>query len=418
LGQVSTGLLASEIEPLRDRILRSPRVEVSGPAWVSRSEVAGWDPHLVSRSGPIPGPSVDLLRSEPSAISGGDSAAIASLTASRSPLGDPTGMASLLAPVPTGHQGDQSTARETDLPAEWSANLARVIPSPEGVPMASPKIDVPGFRASGIDETPGKQGVSPVVPSLRDDPSGQEGRRGNGAGTPSATQAPAMDLPRPTALATTPASERSDGAVPSHAARTDAAGNVMGSRLHETASAGLIQAVRPAEPGPATPAPEPSGSRTSIQRLQELFTGEVALFQRLRNGSMTAVLRPEPGSELRVELRRRQGAMEIRATVERGDTRAIAEGWSELQQQFRGQGIVLHPLEREPAASAQRGAPDASGDRPSNPGGRGRQQGPAQDTAGFPDGQQKPGAPSSSSSGARPQASSRGSSRRLLESWA
>lgn len=418
LGQVSTGLLASEIEPLRDRILRSPRVEVSGPAWVSRSEVAGWDPHLVSRSGPIQGPSVDLLKSEPVATSGAFSAGDEAMPAPRVSSADPRGLAPLQVPAPTGHEGDQNTARETDLPAEWSANLARVIPSPEAVPMASPKADIPASRSSGTDETPEKQGVLPIVPALRDDASVRGGRFGNGAGTPSAAREPAMDLSRPTSAATTPASERSDGAVPGHPARIDAAGDAMASRLHETASAGLLQAVRPAEPGPATPVPEPSGSRTPTQRLQELLTGEVALFQRLRNGSMTAVLRPEPGSELRVELRRRQGSVEIRATVERGDTRAIAEGWSELQHQLRGQGIVLHPLEREPSASAQRGAPDASGDRPSHPGGRGRHQGPAQDTAGWPDGQPKPASSVASSAGGRPPAAPRGSSRRLLESWA
>jgi len=91
-------------------------------------------------------------------------------------------------------------------------------------------------------------------------------------------------------------------------------------------------------------------------RLQELLSGELVLLQRLRTGSMTAVLRPDPGSELRVELRRRQGTIEIRATVERGDSRAISEGWPELQQQLRGQGIHLHSLEREPIAPSQRGS--------------------------------------------------------------
>lgn len=416
----ATVVEASEVEPPRDRILRGPRVEVSGPAWVSRSEDPVWDPHLVSRSGPIHGPSIDFPGSEAVMTSGAVSSGGEPMSAHRVPSGDPTGMAHLRVPVSTSPGGDQNTARETDLPAEWSANLARIAPPPEDVAIPAAKTEGPGFRASGGEENPAKQGFPPVVPPPNDDASGRGSRSGDRAGTPSASRASAMDSTRPMALATAHASEQSGGAVPADPARPDASGGVMTSRLHETASASLLQVVRPVEPESATPAPEPPGTRSATQRLQELLTGEAVLFQRLRNGSMTAVLRPEPGSELRVELRRRQGAVEIRATVERGDARAMAEGWAELQHQLRGQGILLHPLERESSPSAQRGIPDASGDRSSNAGGRGRQQGSAQNPSAWSDGPPPSGSTSGSPrpGGARTPASPRGSSRRLLESWA
>jgi hypothetical protein len=84
----------------------------------------------------------------------------------------------------------------------------------------------------------------------------------------------------------------------------------------------------------------------SISRLADQLSGEVVLMQRLRSGVMTAVLKPDAHSELRVDLRRREGRLEIRATMERGDSQAISEGWSELQQQLRAQGVHLLPLER------------------------------------------------------------------------
>ena len=159
--------------------------------------------------------------------------------------------------------------------------------------------------------------------------------------------------------------------------------------------------------------------RTAASRLQDLISGEVVLLQRLRTGSMTAVLRPDPGSELRVELRRRQGSIEIRATVERGDARMIAEGWPELQQQLRVQGIHLLSLERDPAPSPAQGGPETSGDRSSQSGGRGRHPYPGPDAGSRSDGRTDAPASSSRTSSAKASAAtSDRSSHRLLESWA
>lgn len=159
--------------------------------------------------------------------------------------------------------------------------------------------------------------------------------------------------------------------------------------------------------------------RTAASRLQDLISGEVVLLQRLRTGSMTAVLRPDPGSELRVELRRRQGSIEIRATVERGDARMIAEGWPELQQQLRGQGIQLLSLERDPAPPPAQGGPETSGDRSFQSGGRGRHPHPTPDSGLRGDGPTDASSSSSrASSGKAHVPSSARPPHRLLESWA
>ena len=170
--------------------------------------------------------------------------------------------------------------------------------------------------------------------------------------------------------------------------------------------------------------PEPPESMAlpqarSITRLSDQLSGEVVLLQRLRTTSMTAVLRPDAGSELRVDLRRRDGRVEIRATLERGDAQAIAEGWPELQQQLRAQGVHLLPLEREGSPDSTKASSDLAEERSAQSGGRGRNQPPPQDPAPGAGGElgQKPRshpARSAASSSADPKPDHR----HLLESWA
>jgi hypothetical protein len=164
----------------------------------------------------------------------------------------------------------------------------------------------------------------------------------------------------------------------------------------------------------------------SASRLADQLSGEVVLLHRLRTASMTAVLRPDAGSELRVDLRRRSGRIEIRATVERGDSHAIAEGWAELQQRMSSQGILLLPLERDtsrppsaitPKAFAESGN-DTQGENLPHSGGRGGHSQPSRDpevSSAWPASDANPHPdPVRSSTAAR-----RGSGHhRLLESWA
>ena len=155
----------------------------------------------------------------------------------------------------------------------------------------------------------------------------------------------------------------------------------------------------------------------SVARLSDQLSGEVVLLQRLRTASMTAVLRPDAGSELRVDLRRREGRVEIRATLERGDAQAIAEGWPELQQQLRAQGIHLLPLERETNLNFSKASSDPADERSAHSGGRGRSQQPPQDPAPGLGGEvgQKTRSHTAHSGSSVP---SKPDHRHLLESWA
>ena len=158
----------------------------------------------------------------------------------------------------------------------------------------------------------------------------------------------------------------------------------------------------------------------SVGRLAEQLSGEAILMQRLRAGAMTAVLKPDAHSELRVDLRRRDGRLEIRAMLERGDSQAIAEGWPDLQRQLGSQGVHLLPIERSPNLTIHRDSLDSGGDRPSSHGGRGKNPQTHQEPRdGVPSGRAGEGrssrpvsSRSSKVSGSKPE------HRHLLESWA
>ena len=267
-----------------------------------------------------------------------------------------------------------------------------------------------------IDENLRKTGFSkPAKGGVRDaDRDG--GASSRLAGTTSAVRVPAMVVPQESMFVSGPVRQRPDsGGVP-----VESGLSVIGGGVAEPSSSWQWPMPTRGEPTPmvvAAASPELPVPKMSA-RLQELLSGELVLLQRLRTGSMTAVLRPDPGSELRVELRRRQGTIEIRATVERGDSRAISEGWPELQQQLRGQGIHLHSLEREPIAPSQRGSTGNADDPSPQSGGRGRHQHPAPEAGPWAQGrpgrfsnERGPSDRSSAPSTARPP-------NRLLESWA
>jgi hypothetical protein len=159
----------------------------------------------------------------------------------------------------------------------------------------------------------------------------------------------------------------------------------------------------------------------SISRLADQLSAEVVLMQRLRSGVMTAVLKPDAHSELRVDLRRREGRLEIRATMERGDSQAISEGWSELQQQLRAQGVHLLPLERPSSPpSTSRDSADSAGERSANSGSRGKNQQTPQETHdGTSWGRGETGQPMRPASTRSANASAKKPDHRhLLESWA
>lgn len=82
----------------------------------------------------------------------------------------------------------------------------------------------------------------------------------------------------------------------------------------------------------------------NMDRLAELVTVEATILRQFKPGALTAVVRPDASSELRLELRLNRGQVEAQAVLEKGDLHAFAGGWEELQKSLRAQGIQLQPL--------------------------------------------------------------------------
>lgn len=112
----------------------------------------------------------------------------------------------------------------------------------------------------------------------------------------------------------------------------------------------------PIDPSVKTPeqptfkaAQSPAASAPRVDRFAELVTTEATILRQFRPGVLTAVVRPDPASELRIELRLHRGQVEARATLDRGDSEAYQAAWGELQAHLRTQGIELQPLGSFPA---------------------------------------------------------------------
>lgn len=94
--------------------------------------------------------------------------------------------------------------------------------------------------------------------------------------------------------------------------------------------------------------PVPADVRRSpalqMDRLAELVSVEATILRQFKPGALTAVVRPDPSSELRLELRMHRGQVEAHAVLEKGDVQAFSAGWEDLQKSLRAQGIELQPL--------------------------------------------------------------------------
>ena len=312
-------------------------------------------------------------------------------------------------------EGTKSSPQSTNLPPSRSADIAyggsggltgKVL-SDEG---SSYQLD-PG-KTPEIPEKPVFQGQG--TPSGKGgDPEAELPRNRSGMTHASAQTAMASDRFQISAPETAP-QRRGAGPLEAESIGASSVARVTESSMGMPL---LDPLIRESNRLPELPEAVPLPQARSVARLSDQLSGEVVLLQRLRTASMTAVLRPDAGSELRVDLRRREGRVEIRATLERGDAQAIAEGWPELQQQLRAQGIHLLPLEREINLDSSKASSDPADERSAHSGGRGRNQQPAQDPApglGGEAGQKT----RSNTAHSAPSVPSKPDHRHLLESWA
>lgn len=103
----------------------------------------------------------------------------------------------------------------------------------------------------------------------------------------------------------------------------------------------------------------PSGV-SPADRVQNLMSTEIARFKQMRLDSMSVVLRPDPHTEISLNVKMSEGRIEAHAICQRGDFSALNAQWGQLQQSLSRQQVELAPLRD---ANTQNGNSDQSSSR-------------------------------------------------------
>ncbi len=102
-----------------------------------------------------------------------------------------------------------------------------------------------------------------------------------------------------------------------------------------TTTAAAPEAVAPPSPG-------------VLERTEHLISTHLLRFKELAADSVSAVLRPDPQTELLLKVSFREGRVEAQAQLQTGDYTALSSQWQELQQKLAAQGVRLTSLARHP----------------------------------------------------------------------
>ncbi len=85
-----------------------------------------------------------------------------------------------------------------------------------------------------------------------------------------------------------------------------------------------------------------------LERTEHLISTHLLRFKELAADSVSAVLRPDPQTELLLKVSFREGRVEAQAQLQTGDYTALSSQWQELQQKLAAQGVRLTSLARHP----------------------------------------------------------------------
>lgn len=90
-----------------------------------------------------------------------------------------------------------------------------------------------------------------------------------------------------------------------------------------------------------------AGASPSAALLSQEIQSRVVEFRRQSPGSMTVMMRPDAGTELRIELRSSRGRIEVSVHMERGDAMSLRPAWAGLQETLALQGVTLADLQHQ-----------------------------------------------------------------------
>jgi hypothetical protein len=93
-------------------------------------------------------------------------------------------------------------------------------------------------------------------------------------------------------------------------------------------------------------------SPRSLERTQDLIALHSMRLRDSGHDSMQMVIKPDPNLHLALNLRMRDGAIEVSAELQRGDYQLLNRHWGELQQQMESRGIRLAPLSQSESSAS------------------------------------------------------------------
>jgi hypothetical protein len=129
--------------------------------------------------------------------------------------------------------------------------------------------------------------------------------------------------------------------------------------------------------GPAPSAAEMSGDALrSLERTQDLMSLHAFRLRDAGADSLQVMIRPGAGVQISLQLQMRDGMVEMRATLHRGDFDFLSRNWQQLQQQLEPRGVRLAPL--------LSGNPTSTGSQHFFQSPRGRPEDPNTELAGLP----------------------------------
>jgi hypothetical protein len=102
----------------------------------------------------------------------------------------------------------------------------------------------------------------------------------------------------------------------------------------------------------ASPAPEiqnyanrvESNLSLDAERTHDLVTTHAMRLDSAGNSSLTVIIKPSAGTQMSLELRQQNNAIQAQASLQQGDFKHLSQNWPELQHRLEQRGIRLAPL--------------------------------------------------------------------------
>lgn len=264
-------------------------------------------------------------------------------------------------PAPVKQQTDLSgasvkadaTKSAVELPEALSPNVAREISSPEPITHAKASIAIPS--AAEISQIEGKSATIIIKISPSSEPVKISKPSQSADGTVVAQQDATMKM----ATKKTGFSEAKQN-LPG--ASTVSAGENLPARSERAAATTPFK--NHAEPVSAIGAEIPANSAAAkivssealnfprsisvnasfVQRTQELVSLQVMRLHETGADELRVVIKPDTGTQLSLNLQQRDGGVEVRAVLDRGNFDLLNRHWPELQQQLEARGVRVAPL--------------------------------------------------------------------------